>query len=78
MKKTNWKYLVDTILFICIVGLAVIGFILGFVVPKGPAVSESAKYFLGLHRHQWGDIHLYLGILFTAMAILQLVLAWDW
>lgn len=78
MKKTNWQYLVDTILFLSIVGLVVIGFLLGFVIPKGPAAGESAKYFLGLHRHQWGDMHLYLGVVFTAMTFLHLVLGWGW
>jgi hypothetical protein len=78
MKRTNWQYLVDTLLFISVIGLVVIGFLLAFVIPKGPVASESAKYFLGLHRHGWGDIHLYLGITFTAMTVLHLILGWSW
>lgn len=78
MKKTNWRFLVDVLLTITILGIAFIGFLLGFVLLEGPTVSESSKYFLGLHRHQWGDIHLYLGIAFTALAVLHVILGWSW
>jgi hypothetical protein len=78
MKKTDWQYLVDTFLFICIVGIAFIGFLMGLVIPKGPQASESAKYFLGLHRHQWGNIHFYLSVAFVVFVIIHLILSWSW
>jgi len=78
MKKTDWQYLVDTLLFLCIVGIVVIGFLMGLFIPKGPTAPESAKYFLGLHRHQWGNIHFYLSIAFTALVIIHLILSWKW
>lgn len=78
MKKANWQYLIDTLLFISVVGVVIIGFLLAFVIPKGPSAADSAKYFLGLHRHEWGDIHLYLGISFTTLAVVHLILAWNW
>ena len=78
MKKTDWQYLVDTLLFLCIVGIVFIGFLMGLFLPQGPAAPESAKYFLGLHRHQWGNIHLYLSIAFTALIIIHLILSWKW
>lgn len=78
MKKTDWQYLVDTLLFLCIVGIVFIGFLMGLVLPKGPAVPESSKYFLGLHRHQWGNIHFYLSIAFSALVIIHLIFSWKW
>jgi hypothetical protein len=78
MKKTDWQYLVDTLLFLCIVGIIFIGFLMGLVLPKGPAAPESAKYFLGLHRHQWGNIHFYLSIAFSALIIIHLIFSWKW
>lgn len=78
MKKTDWQYLVDTLLFLCIVGIIFIGFLMGLVLPKGPQAPESAKYFLGLHRHQWGNIHFYLSIAFTVLIIIHLILSWKW
>ena len=78
MKKTDWQYLVDTFLFFCIVGLVFIGFLMGLFLPQGPTAPESAKYFLGLHRHQWGNIHFYLSIAFTVLVIIHLILSWKW
>jgi len=78
MSRTDWKYLVDTLLFICIVGIALIGFLMGLVIPKGPGASEGAKYFLGLHRHQWGNIHFYLSIGFVVLVIIHVILSWSW
>ncbi len=78
MKKTNLKYFVDILMFLCIVGIAGIGFLMGFFLAEGPSVRESEKYFLGLHRHQWGEIHLYLSIAFTALVIFHLLLNWEW
>ena len=78
MKKSDWQYLVDTLLFLCIVGIVFIGFMMGLVIPKGPKAAESAKYFLGLHRHQWGNIHFYLSIAFTVLVIIHLILSWKW
>ncbi len=78
MKKNNLKYLVDTLLFLCMVGLALIGFMMAFFLAEGPAGRISGKYFLGLHRHQWGDIHLYLSIIFSLLVVIHLVLNWKW
>jgi hypothetical protein len=78
MKKTNLKYFVDILMFLCIVGIAGIGFLMGFFLAEGPAVREQDKYFLSLHRHQWGEIHLYLSLVFTALVILHLFLNWEW
>jgi hypothetical protein len=78
MKKTDWQYLVDTLLFFCIVGIAFIGFLMGLVIATGPVADESTKYFLGLHRHQWGNIHFYLSIAFVILVIIHLILAWKW
>ena len=77
-RKTDWKFYVDVLLFLSVVGLALIGLLLGFVLPKGSAAPDQSKYFLGLHRHAWGDIHLYLGLAFIVLGILHVVLGWSW
>jgi hypothetical protein len=78
MRQIDWKYLVDFLLFICIVGIVSIGLIMAFVLAEGPVKDESLKYLFGLHRHQWGDIHLYLSLAFTVVLIVHLVLEWSW
>jgi len=78
MKKSDWQYLVDSLLFICMFGISFIGILMAFFLPKGPSALESEKYFLGLHRHQWGDIHLYLSLVFVLLVIIHLFLSWAW
>lgn len=78
MNKSDWQYLIDTLLFICIIGIIFIGFLLGLVIPKGPSFAESSKYFLGLHRHGWGNIHFYLSIAFTTLVFIHLLFSWKW
>jgi hypothetical protein len=78
MSRTDRKYAVDTLMFLCIVGMVAIGLLMAFVIPGGRAELGRSKYFLGLHRHQWGDIHLYLSLAFTALVAVHIVLSWSW
>ncbi len=78
MKKSDWQYLVDTLLFLSIAGIALIGFLMGLVIPKGPSAPENSKYFFGLHRHQWGNIHFYLSIAFVVFVTIHILLSWKW
>ncbi|MFC2165915.1 DUF4405 domain-containing protein [Acidobacteriota bacterium] len=78
MKKAGWQYLVDTLLFICMFGITFIGILMAFFLAEGPTALERDKYFMGLHRHQWGDIHLYLSLVFVFLVIVHLCLSWAW
>ncbi len=78
MKKSDWQYLVDTLLFLSVAGIALIGFLMGLVIPKGPTAPESTKYFFGLHRHQWGNIHFYLSVAFVILVTIHIFLSWKW
>lgn len=77
MKKNSLKYFLDTILFIDICSIAAIGAILGFVFPKGNE-KFSTKFFLGLHKHDWGNIHFNLSTLLLILLIFYLWLNWTW
>ena len=78
LSRTDWKYLVDTLMFLSLLGIVAIGLLMAFVIPEGPAELGRSKYFLGLHRHQWGDIHLALSLAFSAFAVIHILLAWSW
>jgi len=79
MKRTDWKYVVDAGLFVCVVGIAGIGLLMGFALGEGPAVEGGmSKYFLGLHRHQWGEIHFLLSLAFIVLLAVHLTLGWNW
>ncbi len=78
MKKNEWKYLVDMLMLVSLLGIIAIGILLAFVIPRGSAAPDAAKVLFGLHRHYWGDLHLYLSLAFTALTIVHIVLNWDW
>jgi uncharacterized membrane protein YedE/YeeE len=78
MKKTDWKYLVDVLMFLSMIGIILIGLLLAFILKEGPAIKESDKFFLGLHRHQWTHIHLYLSLAFAITLAFHLILEWSW
>ncbi len=78
MKKTDWKYLVDVLMFLSMIGIILLGLLMAFAMKSGPMVNESEKYFLGLHRHQWGTLHLYLSLFFIGTLFLHLILEWSW
>lgn len=77
MKKNVLKYVIDLLLFIDMSSIAVLGLLLGFVIPKGRG-PVSGNYFLGLHRHDWGDIHLTLSLFLMVLLALHIWLNWAW
>ena len=78
MRKNVWKYWVDALLFVDMCSIAVIGLLMAFVIPSGGQRHSDEKYFLGLHRHEWGDIHLYLSLLLLGLLVLHLWFNWTW
>jgi len=77
MKKNILKYIINALLFINVSSVAAVGLLLGFVIPKG-GYGQSDKYFLGLHRHEWGDIHLYLSIFLLILLTIHLLFNLTW
>lgn len=75
MNKNVLKYIIDAALFVDICTIAVLGLLLGFVIPHGPGI---AKNFLGIRRHQWADLHLFLAIILIALLALHLMMNWTW
>ncbi len=80
MKKNDWKYLIDVLLFVSICAITAIGLVLAFVIPTGRAGrgEDVSRYFLGLHRHEWGDIHLYLSLFMLVLLIFHVWFNWAW
>ena len=75
MRRPRVNYLVDLVLFALMGGMVFVGILLGWALPAGPG---QEKYFWTLHRHQWGDVHLWFSILFLAFLVVHLVLHWKW
>jgi hypothetical protein len=74
MKKNTLKYIIAMSLYVDVGALAIVGLLLGFVIPRGMPQGT----FLGLHRHQWGDIHLFLAMMLIGLLVLHLWVGWAW
>ncbi len=78
MQRNTLKFIVDALLFVSLSTTAVVGLMLAFLIPSGSKVPQGEKYFLGLHRHSWGDLHLALALIFLCLLALHIVLNWSW
>ncbi|MCP4154054.1 MAG: DUF4405 domain-containing protein [bacterium] len=76
--KTSRFYLLDVFLFVSMFVLMCTGAVMAFFTSSGPGVKESSKYFLELHRHQWGNLHSYFAALFALLFIFHLAFRWTW
>jgi len=75
--KKNLKYFTEVLLFVDLTSIAAIGLLMAFVIPSGKQAGDN-KYFMGLHRHDWGEIHLYLALFFLALLTIHIWLNWTW
>lgn len=71
------RYWLNVALFTDICSIAAIGFVLAFFIPEGRG-DRGAKFFLGLHRHVWADIHLYLSVLLAFFVFCHLRYNWSY
>jgi cytochrome b561 len=81
VKKTTLNASVDTIAFFPLLVTAVTGIIIWLYLPRGTQLAAfgtvlSHQTFLGIQRQIWLDVHTYLGLLFTALVAIHLVLHW--
>ncbi|GAB4349111.1 MAG: hypothetical protein Kow0099_31990 [Candidatus Abyssubacteria bacterium] len=77
MGRNTLNYIIDALMFIAVVAIGVIGLLLGFVIPTGE-VPPSEKFLWGLHRHDWGNIHLYVSLTFLVLFVIHIILHWSW
>lgn len=91
MKKGTFNFIVDFIMFVDFLGLLFIAFIIRYVLPPGSGgcglrvdggwgrgLGREVKVFWSLSRHQWGDIHFYMALLFMVLVTGHILLHWTW
>jgi hypothetical protein len=92
MRRTTLNFVVDLIAFVNLLLLATTGTILRWVLPpgsggggggrgygfRGGPGSGQIQQLLGLGRHDWGDVHFVLALLFLLLILVHLVLHWTW
>ena len=82
VKKNQINFIIDAFMFLCMGAIAGIGFLMALVLIPGK--EQWAKYgkpvdltFMGLSRHDWGDIHLYIALILLSFLALHIILHWK-
>ena len=88
MKRSSLNFIIDLVSFVDLAGLVVTGFIIKYVLPPGTGGrgrmlhqgmgGEHTKEFWSMTRHEWGDIHFYLAVLFAILMCVHVILHWGW
>ncbi len=93
MKRATWNFVMDSISLVNLLLLATTGSIMRWVLPpgsggghgygfrggRGPGPGgEQVKQLFGLGRHDWGDVHFALALVFVTLILVHLVLHWTW
>lgn len=76
------KILIDLALLIAMAFVSISGFILKVVIPSRHAIKHDGiegwtSQLWGLGRHDWGDIHLWAGVILTFLLALHIILHWK-
>ncbi|MFC2103727.1 DUF4405 domain-containing protein [Bacteroidota bacterium] len=82
MNKSKWNFIIDAIMFILMGKIVGLGLLIKYVLL--PGTERWVKFgrnvdmtFLGLDRHDWGTIHLILGIVLGVLLFLHIILHWK-
>ncbi len=82
MDKAKLRFVIQGLMFLCLMALAGVGLLMEYVLVPGR--EKFVKYgrnvklsFLGLDRNGWGELHLYLALVFLALLAIHLSLHWK-
>ncbi|HPM03797.1 MAG TPA: DUF4405 domain-containing protein [Candidatus Cloacimonadota bacterium] len=80
--KPKVNLVIDTIMFLDLMAVAGLGFLMKYVLLPGYKINEiygtnTELFFLGLDRHQWGAIHLYLALFMVFLLVLHIIFHWG-
>ena len=82
MDKPKLNFVIDALMFLTLMAIAGLGFLMKYILPPGREVW--ARYgrnmdltWLGLDRHDWGSVHLYLAFTLLSLLVIHLILHWS-
>lgn len=73
MKKLNLNFIVNSVIFLLFLQMVSTGFLL-YLFPRRTGDITA----LGLSRHEWGDIHIVISLLFLIFIGIHIVIHYNW
>lgn len=80
--KSKTNFVIDALMFLFMMAIAGIGFFMKFILIPGKERwvkygRNVELYLFGMDRHEWGTIHLILGLTLLGLLVLHIVLHWK-
>lgn len=82
MDKQKLNFVIDALMFLCLMAMAGLGFLMQYaLLPGRQAWTKYGRNvdltWLGWNRHDWGEIHLYLAFALLGLLCVHLILHWQ-
>ena len=87
-RRITVNFIIDLAAFLDLLGLIFTGFVIKYVLPPGSGGrgqelhggqgAGHIKSLWSMTRHEWGDVHFYLSVVFIALMLVHLALHWTW
>ena len=88
MKRSSLNFIVDLVSFLNLLGMVFTGFIMKYILPPGTGGCgrqlhggcgrAHIKDLWSMTRHEWGNVHFYLAVVFVILMIVHIILHWSW
>ena len=84
ISKNRVNFWLGTLMFADMLFLSLIALIMKYILPPGCGSRHRGwgegepLTFLGLGRHDWGDVHWVLALILLSMLVVHLLLHWKW
>lgn len=80
--KSKVNLIIDAIMLILLMIVAGLGLLIKYVLVPGfkrqILYDDNVElYYMGLTRHEWGSIHLWLSLIFIALMLIHIILHWK-
>lgn len=75
IKKHDLNFVIDSVAFFAFILLITTGVLMRYLLPPG---SGRISTIWGWNRHDWGDLHFWVAVIFLSILALHLILHWNW
>lgn len=86
--RPRWNIIVDVTAVVIFIFLTATGLVLRYRLPPGSgrleggmgahSLERPVTVLWGMARHQWGDVHFWLSVVFLGVLAMHLILHWRW